>query len=139
MRTKGAVLGTATNLIFNFMVVEIAPPGIQNLQGRFYIIWTVLNALFVPLVFMLYPETAGRSLEDMDDYYRSNPPLLVFRDKDVISGKRPEKYRIREEEEVRKNSSTDPSAFSRIRARRGGGLRARQAQLSAGRQREDAD
>lgn len=75
--------------------------------------WTILNASFIPLMYLFYPETAGRSLEDIDDYYRTNPPLLVFRDKDVISSKRPEKYRVREEEEVRRNSSVDVATFRR--------------------------
>ncbi|CRL21187.1 Sugar/inositol transporter [Penicillium camemberti] len=97
MRTKGAALGAATNWIFNFMVVEITPIGIQNLGWRFYIIWIVLNAVMVPTVYLFYPETAGRTLEDIDDYYRGNPPLLVCLDKEAISSKRPEKYRARDE------------------------------------------
>ncbi|KEF59429.1 uncharacterized protein A1O9_04273 [Exophiala aquamarina CBS 119918] len=113
MRTKGAAIGTATNWIFNFMVVEITPIGIQNLRWKFYIVWTVLNASFIPLMYLFYPETAGRSLEDIDDYYRTNPPLLVFRDKDVTSSKRPEKYRVREEEEIRRNSSVNAATFRR--------------------------
>jgi hypothetical protein len=107
MRTKGAAVGTATNWLFNFMVVEITPIGIQNLGWRFYIIWIVLNAVMVPTMYLFYPETAGRSLEDMDDYYRTNPPLLVFRDKEAISSKRPEKYIVKEEEAVRKNSFSE--------------------------------
>jgi hypothetical protein len=68
-----------------------------------------------------YPETAGRTLEDIDHYYQENPPLLVFRDKDVISSKRPAKYAEREAEEVRRNSSVDPAMLrrgSRIRSLR---------------------
>ncbi|KAJ5851787.1 sugar transporter [Penicillium soppii] len=98
MRTKGAALGSATNWIFNFMVVEVTPIGIQNLGWRFYVIWIVLNAVMVPIIYLFYPETAGRSLEDMDDYYRVKPPLLVFRDKEAISSKRPERYRVRDEQ-----------------------------------------
>ncbi|KAJ6110169.1 hypothetical protein N7486_002404 [Penicillium sp. IBT 16267x] len=74
-RTKGAALGAATNWILNFMVVEITPIGIQNLGWKFYIIWVVLNATIIPTVYLFYPETAGPSLEDMDDYYHGNPPL----------------------------------------------------------------
>ncbi|EHY60573.1 MFS transporter, SP family, sugar:H+ symporter [Exophiala dermatitidis NIH/UT8656] len=141
MRTKGAAIGTATNWIFNFMVVEITPIGIQNLHWKFYIVWTVLNASFIPLMYFFYPETAGRSLEDIDDYYRTNPPLLVFRDKDVTSSKRPDKYRIREEEEVRRNSSVDPTVFRRA-SRVSAGLasaQARQAQLAVARQHAQDD
>ncbi|KAL4932828.1 sugar porter family MFS transporter [Aspergillus undulatus] len=103
MRTKGAAVGAATNWILNFMVVEITPIGIQNLGWRFYIIWVSLNAAMVPIMYLFYPETAGRTLEDIDEYYRTNPPLLVFRDKEATSLKRPERYRIQEAEVIRKN------------------------------------
>jgi hypothetical protein len=96
MRTKGAALGAATNWIMNFMVVEITPIGIQNLGWKFYIIWVVLNASIIPTVYLFYPETAGRTLEDMDDYYRGSPPLLACLDKEAISSKRPEKYLARD-------------------------------------------
>ncbi|KAL3491956.1 general substrate transporter [Aspergillus germanicus] len=112
MRTKGAALGAATNWILNFMVVEITPIGIQNLGWRFYIVWIALNAAMVPAVYFFYPETAGRTLEDIDEYYRTDPPLLVFRDKEAISRKRPERYRIKEEEIIRKNdvgATADPT------------------------------
>lgn len=97
MRTKGAALGAATNWILNFMVVEVTPIGIQNLGWRFYIIWIVLNAVIIPTVYLFYPETAGRSLEDIDEYFRSNPPVLVFRDKEATSSKRPAKYIAKDE------------------------------------------
>lgn len=63
------------------MVVEITPKGIENLRWKFYIIWVVLNGAFVPFTYFLYPETAGRTLEDIDHYFRGQPSLLVFRDK----------------------------------------------------------
>ena len=40
------------------MVVEITPDGIKNLRWKFYIVWTVLNASFVPLVYCFYPEAS---------------------------------------------------------------------------------
>lgn len=49
----------------------------------------------------------------MDHYHQENPPLLVFRDKDVISSQRPAKYAERELEEVRRNSSIDPAMLRR--------------------------
>ncbi|KAI4228795.1 MAG: hypothetical protein L6R36_001395 [Xanthoria steineri] len=104
-RTKGAALGTATNWAFNFMVVEITPIGIQSLQWRFYIIWTIFNASFVPIVYLFYPETADRTLEDIDRLFRDDAPIFVFRDKDAISEKRPLKYVEHYENEVRRNSS----------------------------------
>ena len=36
---------------------------------RLYIIWAVLNASFVPITWLFYPETARRSFEDMDEVF----------------------------------------------------------------------
>lgn len=97
MRTKGAALGTATNWIVNFAVVEVTPPGIASLGWRFYIIWTVLNLSFVPVVYLFYPETAGRTLEDVDRFFADNGDVFVFRDPDATASTRPAKYVAREE------------------------------------------
>ncbi|KAJ9320595.1 hypothetical protein DTO045G8_1553 [Paecilomyces variotii] len=104
MRTKSAAVATATNWICNFVIVEITPIGIQNIGWRFWIIWTVFNAAFLPVIYFFYPETANRTLEDMDAYYRSNPDLIVVRDPDAVFVKRPLKYIQHEEEEIQKNA-----------------------------------
>ncbi|KAJ7588082.1 general substrate transporter [Mycena floridula] len=95
MRTKGAALGTSSNWISNYIVVQITPAGIQNLGWKFYIIWAVFNALFVPLIYALYPETANRHLEDIDRLYRENHDssrILVFRNKEAIQTERPQRF-----------------------------------------------
>jgi Sugar (and other) transporter len=94
-------------------VVEITPPGIQSLGWQFYIIWTVFNGAFVPIVYLFYPETADRTLEDIDRMYRENPKLLVFRDKTITSSKRPAEYIEHEQEQVRRNSSVDAATLRR--------------------------
>ncbi|KAI1258787.1 general substrate transporter [Xylariaceae sp. FL1019] len=105
MRTKGAALGTAANWIVNFLVVEITPIGVSSLRWRFYIIWTVFNAAFVPIVYFFYPETADRTLEDIDQYFIENPQILIHRTKDAKSSTRPQQYVEQELAEVRRNSS----------------------------------
>ncbi|KAI1184091.1 hexose carrier protein [Nemania serpens] len=92
MRTKGAAVATMTDWITNFLVVETTPIGIQNLGWRFYVIWAVTNAAILPTIWAFFPETANRTLEDLDAYYRKNPPLLVFKDKDATSVRRPHKF-----------------------------------------------
>ncbi|CZT20430.1 probable sugar transporter STL1 [Ramularia collo-cygni] len=114
MRNKGAALGTATNWIFNFMVVEVTPIGIANLGWQFYIVWMVFNFSFVPIVYLFYPETAGRTLEDLDRYFASpaGKKIIVCRDKVATNSKRPLEYIEREEMQVRRNSSVNPQAAS---------------------------
>ena len=40
--------------------------GIQNIGWRFYIIFAVLNAAFIPFILLFYVETAGLSLDEID-------------------------------------------------------------------------
>ena len=65
-RNKGVALGVGAHWLSNFVVVYVTPQAIDNLGYQLYIIWAVLNASFVPITWFFYPETARRSLEDMD-------------------------------------------------------------------------
>ncbi|KAI1809452.1 general substrate transporter [Poronia punctata] len=105
MRTKGAALGTATNWIINFLVVEITPIGLSTIHWRFYIIWTVFNFSFIPIVYFFYPETAGRSLEDIDRFFIENQHVFIHRYPEAKSSKRPERYAEHERDELRRYSS----------------------------------
>ncbi|KAK8086711.1 Major facilitator superfamily domain- general substrate transporter [Apiospora phragmitis] len=100
MRTKGAAAATMSNWITNFCVVEVTPIGLQTLGWRFYIVWTVLNAAFIPVLWLFFPETADRTLEDLDIYYRENPSLIVIRDANAISRRRPLKYVEMQERDI---------------------------------------
>jgi hypothetical protein len=60
------------------------------------------------LVYLFYPETAGRSLEDIDRFFAGNAPLFVFKDKEAIAEKRPQVFIEREKEAMRRNSSVVP-------------------------------
>ncbi|KAJ6157695.1 hypothetical protein N7470_005287 [Penicillium chermesinum] len=105
MRTKGAAVATATDWLTNFIIVQITPIGIQNIGWKFWIVWIITNAAFLPILYFFYPETANRSLEDIDMYYRQNPPLIVTGDPDAISRGRPQKYIDHEDAEVQKTAA----------------------------------
>lgn len=91
-RAKGASLAMASNWIMNYMVAQITPPGIQNLGYRFWIIWAVICAAFVPITYLFYPETANRSLEDIDRFFYDNHNIFVFNNKLATQLERPEIY-----------------------------------------------
>lgn len=74
------------------MVAQITPPGIDNLGYRFWIIWAVICASFVPITYLFYPETANRSLEDIDRFFADNHNIFVFRNKMATQLSRPEVY-----------------------------------------------
>jgi hypothetical protein len=44
----------------------ITPVLIEKIQWGTYLFFGVLNACFLPVIYFLYPETAGRSLEEID-------------------------------------------------------------------------
>ncbi|UPL04283.1 hypothetical protein LCI18_015217 [Fusarium solani-melongenae] len=66
LRQRGSSISTAANWIFNYMIVQITPISIENIGWKTYIIFAVLNALWVPLIFLFFPETKGLELEDVD-------------------------------------------------------------------------
>lgn len=67
--------------------------------------------------FRFYPETADRKLEDIDRLFRENQNILIFRDKDAISSKRPAAYIEHEQREVRRNSSVVSANPEAVRKR----------------------
>ncbi|KAH7119813.1 putative Myo-inositol transporter 1 [Dendryphion nanum] len=66
VRAKGTAVGISANWIWNFLVVQITPSLINNLQWRGYLIFMVLNFSFIPLVYFCYPETSNLTLEEID-------------------------------------------------------------------------
>ena len=68
-RNKGVALGVSLHWLSNFFIVYITPLAIDELGYRLYLIWAALNASFVPITWLFYPETARRSLEDMDKIF----------------------------------------------------------------------
>ncbi|KAK5100458.1 hypothetical protein LTS08_005207 [Lithohypha guttulata] len=69
IRAPANALSTTANWIFNFMVVMITPVAFENIGYRTYIIFAVINAAIFPIVYYFYPETAYRSLEEMDSIF----------------------------------------------------------------------
>lgn len=64
-------------------------PGIQNLGYKFWIIWAVICFSFIPATYFLYPETANRTLEDIDRFFETKPGIFVHRNKLAVQLHRP--------------------------------------------------
>ncbi|KAK0214533.1 general substrate transporter [Armillaria fumosa] len=93
MRTKGAALATGMNWIINYAVVQATPPGIDRLGWKFYLIWMSFNIAIVPIIYLFYPETSNRHLEDIDRLYREHKGMVfVFRNKEATQTERPVHY-----------------------------------------------
>lgn len=81
-RAKGASLSTATNWFFNYVVGE-ATPILQDAIGwRLYIMHAIFCLGSFALVYFTYPETAGKSLEEMGIVFGDAIPLTDDEDDD---------------------------------------------------------
>ncbi|CCH43321.1 Sugar transporter [Wickerhamomyces ciferrii] len=65
-RTVASAISTCTNWLTNFAVVMFTPIFIKDAGWGCYLFFACMNFLFVPIIFFYYPETAGRSLEEVD-------------------------------------------------------------------------
>lgn len=65
-RAKANALSTCTNWTFNFLIVMVTPIMVRDIKWGTYLFFAALNALFVPVIWFFYPETSGRSLEEID-------------------------------------------------------------------------
>ena len=57
----------------------------------------------------MYPETAGRTLEDIDRFFAGHTPLLVIHDKEATKEGRASRFVEHEKKEIRRNSSIVPT------------------------------
>ncbi|KAL1974960.1 hypothetical protein VTN31DRAFT_5164 [Thermomyces dupontii] len=91
IRAPANALATSANWAFNFMVVMITPPAFESIGYKTYIIFAVINAFIFPVVYFFYPETAYRSLEEMDNIFRKTTSIFdvvrVAREEPRLYGK----------------------------------------------------
>ncbi|KAE8422013.1 hypothetical protein BDV36DRAFT_291826 [Aspergillus pseudocaelatus] len=71
IRIQANALSTSSNWMSNFLIVMITPPAFANLGYQTYIIFAVFNAALIPCVYFFFPETKGRTLEELDVVFAS--------------------------------------------------------------------
>ncbi|KAA1477575.1 general substrate transporter [Dentipellis sp. KUC8613] len=69
IRARGSAIGAFFQWMCTFAVVEMTPPAIANIGWRVFIVFAILNALWVPLIYAFFPETQGLELEDVDHIF----------------------------------------------------------------------
>ncbi|KAK5107090.1 hypothetical protein LTR62_001874 [Meristemomyces frigidus] len=65
-RARANAVSTISNWLWNFTVVMFTPPFVAASPWGAYLFFAVVNASFVPVIYFFYPETARRSLEEID-------------------------------------------------------------------------
>jgi sugar porter (SP) family MFS transporter len=69
LRAKISGISNCWTWLFNFVVVEVTPTGFATITYRYYIVYAAINFAIVLSVYFLFPETNGRSLEEMDEIF----------------------------------------------------------------------
>lgn len=69
IRHKITAISACTNWLFNFLVAEVSPHAIQNIGYRYYIVYACINLFTFVVVYMFFPETRDRTLEEIDDVF----------------------------------------------------------------------
>jgi MFS family permease len=65
LRGKAVALATSANWAFNFALGYFVPPAFESISWRVYVIFGVFCAAMTVHVFFLFPETAGKPLEEI--------------------------------------------------------------------------
>ncbi|KAI8069224.1 general substrate transporter [Gongronella butleri] len=76
VRAKGGAWSVVGWSIGNALVMEITPPAIANIGWLTFIIFAIFNAVSIPIIWAFYPETAGRTLEELDVLFSTKSPFV---------------------------------------------------------------
>lgn len=55
-------------------------------------VFAIFSFTITPMIYLFYPETANRTLEDMDQIFIHNPSACVFSNRAATQSQRPQLY-----------------------------------------------
>jgi len=80
LRVSMASISTANHWLWNFVVVMATPVAIADIGYRYFILFATISYCIPLSVYFFYPETMGRSLEQIDAVFRDNKsPLAIVK------------------------------------------------------------
>ncbi|KAI9281106.1 general substrate transporter [Sporodiniella umbellata] len=71
LRAKGNSMSTAANWLGNFIVAMIAPVLFEYAKYWTFLLFGILNVIFLIPIYLYYPETNGKSLEEIEVLFAS--------------------------------------------------------------------
>lgn len=72
LRGKASALCTSSNWIFNFALSYFTPVAFVNIQWKAYLVFGVFGAAMTAHAFFCFPETKGRTLEEIEQLFTDN-------------------------------------------------------------------
>jgi hypothetical protein len=69
-RARGLNFAASGGAIGSIVVAQVWPVGIANIGSKVYFFFMAINLVCIPIIYLFYPETNGRTLEDMDMLFK---------------------------------------------------------------------
>ncbi|OBZ88450.1 High-affinity glucose transporter [Choanephora cucurbitarum] len=83
VRAKGTSITTSANWLFNFVISEICPAMLASITWGTYIFFGCCCIIMSVVVYIFFPETKGKSLEEMDMVFGGS--IFAFKNQANIS------------------------------------------------------
>lgn len=91
-RTRGAAAATATNWICGFCITQYTDIAVTNLGWGFYLLFAIIVLCYAPIVWFFYPETARRTLEDINFMFDKYDTVFLGKHKELRQRSRPQLF-----------------------------------------------
>ncbi|GKT65414.1 hexose carrier protein [Colletotrichum tofieldiae] len=75
IRALGNALTTFTNWTINLILVSFSPQALTAFGFKFFYVFVVFNVIAALCYYFFYPETSGRTLEQMDELFGDYVPM----------------------------------------------------------------
>jgi len=79
IRGKAVSIATASNWAFNTALAFAVPPGLNTIAWKTYFIFGCFNFAAFLQVFFMYPETVGRTLEEVEDIFNQGHTFTAWK------------------------------------------------------------
>ncbi|KAH7385498.1 general substrate transporter [Phaeosphaeria sp. MPI-PUGE-AT-0046c] len=88
LRVAMSGISTANHWLWNFVVNMVTPVAIETIGWKYYLVFLIISALILPVVYFGYPETMGRSLEELEMMFAEGKsiPAIVRMSKKPLTG-----------------------------------------------------
>lgn len=92
VRHIGAATATSAEWLTAFLVQEVTPIAVTRIGWKYYILFTCVCLLSIPIVYFFFPETSGKTLEEIDMIFASgtlhHPGSTSSVDEKVVASER---------------------------------------------------
>lgn len=77
LRMRGTINGISISTLwaFSFLIAEITPIAFEAIGWRFFIVFATSNVIIMAAIYLFFPETAGRTLEEIDQIFISSKTI----------------------------------------------------------------